>query len=187
LTIVLLNTGGIRFDLLKGNFTLNDAKTVSPFPNAFMVLKDIAYGDAKIVLDWLNTGRFGYIMQVEECSCGHAWDERVRHSWRRSKQHVFSLEQRTPGYVTYDGIRHLISADIDFGVDGDDTLHTPFPHYDIPFYVQSTLVPHDIRDNDPVDLLFTNFSSWGVLLASYILLIAGYFNIEFFCAIWSHL
>jgi hypothetical protein len=164
LTIVLINTGGIRFDLLKGNFTLNDAKTVSPFPNAFMVLKDIEYGDAKIVLNWLNTGRFGYLAQDEDCSRGHAWGNSVQRSWRHPEQQVSSLEQRTPGYVTYDGIHQLISADVDFGADGDDTVHTPFPHHDIPFYVQSTLVPQDTRDNDLVDLLFTNFSSWGVCL-----------------------
>lgn len=149
---------------MEGNFTLNDAKTVSPYSNAFMALKDIAYGDAKIVLNWLNTGRFGYIAQEEKCSCGHAWDDSARRSWRYSRQQVFSLEQRTPGYVTYDGIHRLVLADIDFGSDGDDTVHSPFPHYDIPFYVQSTLVPQDIRDNDLVDLLFTNFSSWAVSL-----------------------
>jgi hypothetical protein len=107
--IVLLNTGGIRFDLLKGNFTLNDEKTVSPFRNAFVVLPKIHYGDAKIVLDWLNTGRFGYIIQDDEgCSCGQAWEATVRQAWERStrepsNQHPFALDAGVPGYVTYDG------------------------------------------------------------------------------------
>jgi len=52
---------------------------------------------------------------------------------------------------------------LDFGSDGDDTYHTPYPHYDIPFWVQSTLVPENINDNDVVDLIFTNFSSWGII------------------------
>ena len=101
LTIVLLNTGGIRYDLFRGSFTLDDAKTVSPFQNAFMVLKDIAYGDAKIVLGWLNTGRFGYITQDEECSCGHAWERTVQESWEHPGPHL--SYQTTPGYVTHDG------------------------------------------------------------------------------------
>lgn len=104
LTVVLLNSGGIRFDLLKGNFTLNDEKTVSPFKNAFVVLKDVAYRDAKIVLDWLNTGRFGYIVQDEGgCPCGNAWRPTVQQAFERGNQHIFSLDVATPGYVTYDG------------------------------------------------------------------------------------
>ena len=113
LMVVLLNTGGIRFDLLEGNFTLNDEKTVSPFKNAFFVLKDVIYGDAKIVLPWLNTGRFGYIVQDERsCPCGDAWHPTVQHSFDVAQQHIpntldqhtFSLDDAaTPGYVTYDG------------------------------------------------------------------------------------
>lgn len=162
LTLVLINTGGIRFDLLKGNFTLDDQKTVSPFQNAFMVLKDVVYGDAKIVLDWLNTGRFGYVVQGDGCSCEEA-------SHRRSvpmenyEQRTFSLDATIPGYVTFDGkpLQFFI-FNIDFGSDGDDTIHTPIPFYSTPFYIQSTLVPPGIRDNEFVDLVFTNFSSPGV-------------------------
>jgi hypothetical protein len=101
--IVLLNTGGIRFDLLGGNFTLNDEKTVSPFRNAFMVLKDVVYKDAKIVLGWLNTGRFGYVVQDEGCHHGETWSINVERSWKRANQHAFSLDVSSPGYVTYDG------------------------------------------------------------------------------------
>jgi hypothetical protein len=101
--IVLLNTGGIRFDLLRGNFTLNDEKTVSPFQNVFMVLKNIVYQDAKIVLDWLNTGRFGYVIQDEGCHHGEIWSNNIEQSWKRANQHAFSLEVALPGYVTYDG------------------------------------------------------------------------------------
>ena len=105
LILVLINTGGIRFDLLKGNFTLNDQKTVSPFQNAFMVLKDVVYGDAKIVLDWLNTGRFGYVIQGDGCSCKETSYRRPL-AIEQHGQHTFSLEAITPGYVTFDGM-HL--------------------------------------------------------------------------------
>ena len=117
LTVVLLNTGGIRFDLLKGNFTLNDEKTVSPFKNAFFVLKDVFYGDANIVLPWLNTGRFGYIVQDEgSCPCGDAWHPTVQHSFdvahqhslqAGKDQHAFSIDAANAGYVTYDGTPSL--------------------------------------------------------------------------------
>jgi hypothetical protein len=157
-----VNTGGIRFDLLKGNFTLNDQKTVSPFQNAFMVLKDIVYGDAKIVLDWLNTGRFGYVVQGDGCSCEETSHRRPL-SREHYDQHAFSVEATTPGYVTFDGtLLQKFVINIDFGSDGDDTIHTPIPFYSTPFYVQSNLVPPEIRDDGLVDLVFTNFSSPGV-------------------------
>ena|ERR1700736_1198055 len=109
---VLLNSGSIRFDLLRGNFTLDDQKMVSPFRNAFMVLRDIVYGDAKIVLDWLNTGKFGYIVQDDEgCSCGHAWERSLQSSWDMysNTQHTFQLDSGTPGYVTHDGTSYSTS------------------------------------------------------------------------------
>ena len=81
-------------------------------------------------------------------------------------QRVFELggEQDTPGYVTVDGGLVWDKADgVDFGSDGDDTIHTPLPQYSIPFYVQSTLIPPTTLDTDLIDLVFTNFSSPGVL------------------------
>lgn len=102
--IVLLNTGSIRFDLLRGNFTLNDQKMVSPFTNAFMVLQDVIYSDAKIVLDWLNTGQFGYIVQDDGCSCGYQWEDMIQDTWETyHTQQPFQLDAGSPGYVTRDG------------------------------------------------------------------------------------
>ena len=54
-------------------------------------------------------------------------------------------------------------SDLDFGSDGDDTVHTPQPYYKIPFYIQSTLVPENINDSDVVDIVLTNFSAPAVL------------------------
>jgi hypothetical protein len=86
--------------LIRGNFTLDDEKTVSPFNNAFMVLKDIVYDDARIVLKWLNTGRFGYIVQDQS---GHVWDHPIQQRSEHTDQRTFSLNAPSPGYVTYDG------------------------------------------------------------------------------------
>ena len=181
---VLLNTGGIRFDLLKGNFTLDDEKIVSPFQNAFLVLKDILYGDAKIVLDWLNTGRYGYLTQDDEYSCGKAWACSVQQSWKQADHSISPSKAATVGYVTYDGTSPLTFSDVDFGSDGDDTVHTALPYYDIPYYVQSTLVPDNIQDGELVDLIFSNFSAPGVNSLPYSL-ITGYFYLKLIRTIWT--
>jgi hypothetical protein len=62
-------------------------------------------------------------------------------------------------------------------------VHTPLPYYRVPFYVQSTLIPHDIGDTDLVDLVFTNFSSSAVLLIHFAWLILGHRNTEFLRAV----
>ena len=67
-----------------------------------MVLKNIVYGDAKIVLDWLNTGRFGYVVQGDGCSCEEKSHRRPLLK-EHYDQHAFSVEATTPGYVTFDG------------------------------------------------------------------------------------
>jgi hypothetical protein len=82
-------------------------------------------------------------------------------SW--SLRQIPVASQAPQGYVTLDGSFALFSLlTLDFGSDGDDTYHTPYPYYDIPFWVQSTLVPESINGDDVVDLIFVNFSSSGV-------------------------
>jgi hypothetical protein len=136
---------------------------VSPFNNAFVVLPHVPYRDGKIVLDWLNTGRFGYIAQDDgEYPCGQKWQQSMQDTWEQySNQRTFQIDAAPEGYVTHDGNLES-TANIDFGSDGDDTVHSPIPQHRIPFYVQSTLIPSDLQDDDVVDLIFTNFSSWGV-------------------------
>lgn len=135
---------------------------MSPFSNAFVCLKNILYKDAKIVLYWLNTGRFGYITQDDDCCHVDLYRTRMKRSWHLRDQVPFA-SQAPQGYVTYDGtFASSLILTLDFGSDGDDTYHTPYPYYHIPFWVQSTLVPDNIGNNDVVDLIFTNFSSSGV-------------------------
>jgi hypothetical protein len=110
-----LNTGGIRFDLFKGNFTLNDEKAVSPFANAFVSLSNVPYKDAKIVLYWLNTGRFGYIMQDNDRYRSGLRRQQLQLSWNL-RQEIPSISQAPQGYVTYDGTFPHVSSHIRFWI-----------------------------------------------------------------------
>jgi hypothetical protein len=70
-----------------------------------MVLKDVAYGDAKIVVDWLNTGRYGYVpLEIHPRSSNLKGFQNLSDPQR--SQYFMSLEDLpdTPGYVTHDGI-----------------------------------------------------------------------------------
>jgi hypothetical protein len=46
--IIIFNRGGIRSDLIKGPFTLDDAFIVSPFPNPFYYIPDVPYDIAMV-------------------------------------------------------------------------------------------------------------------------------------------
>ena len=56
--LVIINTGSIRFDLVKGPFTYDDSFIVSPFLDEFEFIPDVPYDIAKQVLGILNAGPF---------------------------------------------------------------------------------------------------------------------------------
>jgi hypothetical protein len=47
---IIINTGSIRFDLVKGPFTYDDSFIVSPFNDAFQYIRDVPYSIASKVL-----------------------------------------------------------------------------------------------------------------------------------------
>ena len=54
--IIIVNTGGIRFDLIEGAFTYDDSFIVSPFTDGFQYLPNVPYSQANQVLAGLNGG-----------------------------------------------------------------------------------------------------------------------------------
>ncbi|CAI6340350.1 unnamed protein product [Periconia digitata] len=52
--LVIMNTGGIRFDVFKGPFTKDTKFLVSPFTSGIAYLKDVPYTAAKRVIKLLN-------------------------------------------------------------------------------------------------------------------------------------
>ncbi|GAA6063865.1 hypothetical protein JCM10212_003556 [Sporobolomyces blumeae] len=58
----VLNTGSVRFDLFKGNFTRNDQWICLPFPNNFLYIPSVPYRLAKRLLPYLNlVGEHGFL------------------------------------------------------------------------------------------------------------------------------
>ena len=54
--IALMNTGGLRFDVLKGAFTRDTVYIVSPFENRWRVIRNVPWEIAKHVLPLINSG-----------------------------------------------------------------------------------------------------------------------------------
>ncbi|KAL8719850.1 MAG: hypothetical protein Q9225_003203 [Loekoesia sp. 1 TL-2023] len=171
--LIIINTGSIRFDLVKGPFTFDDSFIVSPFDDAFQFIPDVPYSVASQVLGILNAGSFqkrsadfeshdlstrdfefnNPFIPSDACTALDDKHAQSRSFLRpRSQPLTRNLRNRqspalTPGYTTTD----------DFGTDGDDT-----PHSRIPFYPQ----PNDVQANasfpasglpETVDLVFLDF------------------------------
>ncbi|TKA32006.1 hypothetical protein B0A50_01252 [Salinomyces thailandicus] len=53
-SIVISNSGAIRFDIFKGPFTIDSTFLVSPFTSGFRAIRNVPYGAASQVLQYLN-------------------------------------------------------------------------------------------------------------------------------------
>jgi hypothetical protein len=161
---VIVNTGSIRFDLVKGPFTYDDSFIVSPFDDAFQYI-NVPYSLAKNVLNSLNGATLQDKRDQEDSSMTHAdgcIDPTI--GLIAGSYHEHDLKPRgivrrqtvttTPGYTTTD----------DFGTDGDDTLHTTIPSYSQPNYVQGNAsFPTDGTQPETVDVVFLDYFAGTVV------------------------
>lgn len=170
--LMIVNTGGIRFDIFKGAFTKDTKFLVSPFTSGVRFLKDVPYKAAKTVLKLLNNE--GPILQsMRELNAYLQPPEHVAAQYRpelyaASQEQVayYSGSQRplasgkdglVPGYTTRD----------DAGTDGDDTLHFVIPFYRVPNCIQATVGFSEEDDDTPdvVDVMYNEFVEKWILMA----------------------
>ncbi|KAK2747687.1 hypothetical protein FQN55_004857 [Onygenales sp. PD_40] len=161
--LIIINTGTIRFDLVKGPFTMDDSYIVNPFKDAFQFIPDVPYSQAKEVLGILNAGpyqkkrsidTFTSSMLAGRDSCTNPpLITSTKEKRDVLKTRSFTRNRRensidTPGHTTTD----------DFGSDGDDTPHSTIPHFEVPNDVQANAsFPTDGSMPEKVDLVFLDF------------------------------
>lgn len=163
--VIVVNTGGVRFDLVKGSFTVDDSYIVVPFFNIFQYIPNVPYYYAKTVLATLNglhgvvkrdgSGiTWGSIPQVKDTCLDPTFGVISDFSGiiENRGHHHRGITRRqtivTPGYTTVD----------DFGTDGDDTPHSNIPNYPLPNYIQvNASFPTDSSEPDAVDLVFLDY------------------------------
>ncbi|KAI6029166.1 Metallo-dependent phosphatase-like protein [Pisolithus microcarpus] len=153
--ILITNSGELRFDVLKGEFTKNDQLTALPFTDSFLYIPNITLSIATQVLPALNGA--GTSNKKKRAAL-------EREMWRRGyvdgRYNTWLAEMArragpgstaemagslTLGYVTTDSCPGA----------GDDTLHTAVPYYSSPDYIGSAIP--NVTDDTPVDLVFINF------------------------------
>lgn len=159
---IIVNTGSIRFDLVKGPFTYDDSFIVSPFTDAFQFIPNVPYDMARKVLASLNGAAlpdkrnsagsdFGFMpLVVERDSCVDPTIGLISGTTGELKTRGISRRQTivTPGYVTSDA----------FGTDGDDTIHSKIASYSQPNYAQGNAsFPVDGTTPASVDVIFLDY------------------------------
>ncbi|KAL4936983.1 hypothetical protein BDV06DRAFT_82556 [Aspergillus oleicola] len=175
----IVNTGAIRFDLFKGQFTRDSAYIVSPFTSGFRYLKDVPYDKARLVLEVLNK-QPKILTATQEAIDSTLWSltppeqaahiHEVRTSRMRrggpmidmpiGQSPIFSDANPQlsviPGYTTAD----------DMGTDGDDTIHSTIDFYQIPNCIDALTLDSGSAVPETVDLVYVDFIQPYVALAA---------------------
>ncbi|PHH66625.1 hypothetical protein CDD81_6462 [Ophiocordyceps australis] len=162
--LVIINTGGIRFDISKGAITRDTILTTSPFTNKFVYVADVPFAVAQKVLPILNSA--GKILASETSLMTipqqryAAQSSHVGSGERLELRHVLQSNDApsgeaqeepdlVPGYVTKD----------DIGTDGDDTVRAPVESHTVPNCFQAQVGFSKDADKQPeaVDLVFVDY------------------------------
>lgn len=133
--IIMTNTGGFRYDILQGPFTLDNAYQSNPYQNLWQYMT-APWGVAKDVLAHMQTDavykRSGNAQSVFNNDTG-LWE--------------------TPGYLTTD----------DFGEDGDNTAHFDQGYFGSEHYVAANVSTANITSDETlVDVYATSFFTAAV-------------------------
>lgn len=183
-SIVITNSGALRFDVFKGPFTIDSTFLISPFTSGFRVLKDIPYKAASQLLSILNNE--GPILLSDLIALTGADENDLTdltppfvpmglHSRTHAEQQMsFGLDglgngnQQTvlggsdsknpqvPGYTTKD----------DAGTDGDDTIHQPIKFYNVPSCIGANITSSTSTTSpEKVDVVYNEFLEGWIITA----------------------
>ncbi|KAM0786669.1 hypothetical protein ACM66B_002117 [Microbotryomycetes sp. NB124-2] len=146
-SVTILNTGSVRFDIFKGDFTRNDQWIILPFTNHFLFVPAVKYSVVKKLLPYLNlvgehhitSSSLAFNNTITIDSLQITESARIEHIYRQSltqSANLFyassiahSAHDMSLGYVTYDECDDL----------GDDTRHRPLPIAPQPIFVSTAL------------------------------------------------
>ena len=173
-SIVLTNSGAMRFDIFKGPFTIDTTFLVSPFTSGFRKLPGVPYKTASQVLQLLNnqdpialtellamTGETHVNMyKLRELSPPlPPVNAQTQSTHLSSDAHPYAIAQdQTP-------LTPPSSQSDDLGSDGDDTIHAKIRFYDVPNCIGTSVGFDPVDAPENVDLVYNEFIQDWVLLA----------------------
>ncbi|PHH53568.1 Uncharacterized protein YHR202W [Ceratocystis fimbriata CBS 114723] len=188
--IGLLNTGGVRFDIIRGKFSYDSLFNVTPFTNKIVYIQDVPYAIAKKILAIINSSgpvltTTAAVQDVRYMGPPEVWagkDLGIGNAAATSHV-VAAADQGSTGNAAAAAGQVPLAAsqkpsgDLsagyttkdDLGNDGDDTKHAPIAYYSSPNCIQSTSGFNDTDDAaEPniVDVVFIDFLKPWVLAAT---------------------
>ncbi|GMM37829.1 hypothetical protein DASC09_051540 [Saccharomycopsis crataegensis] len=122
--VVVINTGSIRYDLYKGQFTDDSVYIVSPFQNKWLYLPNVPLSTIRKAIGILNNldyimGAADFFDEIQDPYYMLAPLSKMAYNSKLYGIELpidYSFKNLTKGYVTCD----------DHGCDGDDTPHIPY-------------------------------------------------------------
>ncbi|KAL6928874.1 hypothetical protein ACO0SA_002204 [Hanseniaspora valbyensis] len=157
--MITVNTGLIRFDLLKGSFTENTKYQISPYDNKWRAIS-IPYHFARNIKDYLNSQS-----SILSLSALHPVAEKHLNI-ETFEQDTFNMRTLSPEEKSRNKQYNLplgpVTCD-DFGCDGEDTLHKPLNYFRMPNVVQYSDVI--ISETEEVDFVYLDFFELEVFRA----------------------
>lgn len=156
--LVMTNSGAIRFDIFKGNFTVDSAINISPFTSGFRCLTSVPFAAARQLVAKLNAGQPILFNDdgSQDLAASRRWREELRISppfpmrrVKHPKRIVAAYAQPRQGRVDQIPIQErsaiqpalqlgYVTTD-DLGSDGDDTPHIPYPTFVPPNVIGATV------------------------------------------------
>ncbi|KAK9477388.1 Metallo-dependent phosphatase-like protein [Lipomyces japonicus] len=157
--LIFINSGSLRYDMYGGVFTVDQGYIVSPFDNEWKYFPKMPYAIAKRILSKLNaldyifmkelTTPISRTMTIRRQNLGDAFEMDLMPTLisAAASQDVDYEDLKTTGYVTID----------DYGLDGDDTPHKPYPLYYLPNAVATEDKFPASADPEMTDVVFLDF------------------------------
>ena len=193
-SIVMTNSGALRFDVFKGPFTIDTTYLICPFTSGFREITNVPYRAAVQVLQLLNDA--GPIPLRDLLSFVEGEEGWGRHRLEdlvpplapvRSNELLQTLPQSVESRFMNQGQQVPLPKDDDnnddhepklpgytttddAGKDGDDTIHKPIKFYSVPNCVATNIGFSPDSDDDEempetLDIVYNEFIQDWVLLA----------------------
>ncbi|AAS51528.1 ADL392Wp [Eremothecium gossypii ATCC 10895] len=142
---IMINTGSMRYDLYRGNFTADVEYIVTPYQNDWKYI-EVPTKLGGILAAYMNSGKPIFTSIANELP---------RLSRRDSRCPVITDANLSRGYTTAD----------DAGCTGDDTPHQSTPSYPVPNVVQSVEINEEAGEDGTAHLVFYSFMEKRIVVA----------------------
>lgn len=180
--LIMLNTGAIRYDLVKGNFSRNSEFILSPFPNDWAYIK-IPYKVAKQIESLLNNEASVFSSYQDLSPPGNTHFSRIDFNENMDKEaFIYQIISKSYLRKNFQNDKYFTvfnknvcpiidspnftlgpSTSDDGDCEGDDTPHNTMFEFTMPNVVQ--YVDTGIHDNSLVNFVFNDFMKQTVLQA----------------------